>query len=351
VSSQLRRGHQVLLVEDNEINLEIAQELLTQFGLVVVTARHGREALDCLERQPFDLVLMDMQMAVMDGLAATRAIRRDPRWAALPVIAMTANVMPAEIQSCRDAGMNDHLGKPIDVDTLFDTLCRWLPADPVTAVTADAPETAALAVKSVAAAALPEKLAGLDLTTALRRLSGDSALLRKILLKFHASEADVVERIAAALSTGDREQACRHAHTLRGLAASIGADALSDAAKQLEDVLRQGEPQPTAQVDGLRHPLAHVLNAIVSLDHRQPVSPSVAGDVRARLWPALETLQRLLDDDDVAAVEAMEAVAGDLERLGHAAAVKTMETAIAGYDFAAAGKQLANLRSTLDVTV
>jgi len=120
------RGAQILLVEDNAINREIALTVLRLADIAVSVACDGKEALDMLGRQRFDAVLMDCQMPVMDGYAATRALREQPQWRALPVIAMTANAMVGDRDKVLAAGMNDHVAKPIKVEELFATLARWI---------------------------------------------------------------------------------------------------------------------------------------------------------------------------------------------------------------------------------
>ena len=117
----------MLLVEDNELNQEVATELLRDAGFIVDVADNGQLALDALERSSFDIVLMDMQMPVMDGLAATRAIRAQPRFEHLPVVAMTANAMEEDRRRCLEAGMNDHVGKPIEPTELWAMLLKWAP--------------------------------------------------------------------------------------------------------------------------------------------------------------------------------------------------------------------------------
>jgi CheY-like chemotaxis protein len=120
------RGRRVLLVEDNAINQELAVELLGGAGIAVSVADNGEQALAMLAAEPFDLVLMDCQMPVMDGYEATRALRREPRWKGLPVIAMTANAMLGDREKVLAAGMDDHIPKPVDVERLFTTLLRWM---------------------------------------------------------------------------------------------------------------------------------------------------------------------------------------------------------------------------------
>jgi len=120
------RGARILLVEDNEVNQEVALALLGSAGIDVSMARNGQEALDILASQEFDAVLMDCQMPVMDGYAATRALRRQPQRQSLPIIAMTANAMVGDRDAALAAGMNDHIAKPINVDEMFATLARWV---------------------------------------------------------------------------------------------------------------------------------------------------------------------------------------------------------------------------------
>ena len=120
------RGRRALLVEDNEINQELAHELLSNAGLVVDVANDGREALAMIEPGRYDLVLMDCQMPVLDGYEATAELRRDPRLAALPIIAMTANAMKRDVEHALAVGMNDHIAKPIDIAAMFAVLLRWV---------------------------------------------------------------------------------------------------------------------------------------------------------------------------------------------------------------------------------
>jgi CheY-like chemotaxis protein len=121
-------GARILLVEDNEINAELAVGLLTEAGVCVSVARNGKEALDSLAVRQFDAVLMDCQMPVMDGYSATRALRQVKRLQELPVIAMTANAMVGDREAALAAGMNDQITKPIVIEEMFATLARWLPA-------------------------------------------------------------------------------------------------------------------------------------------------------------------------------------------------------------------------------
>jgi CheY-like chemotaxis protein len=217
------KGARVLLVEDNEINREVALDLLTEEGIVVETARDGREALAMLERERFDGVLMDCQMPVMDGFAATRALRERPSLRDLPVIAMTANAMVGDRERALAAGMNDHIAKPIVIDDMFATLARWIKP------TASAPAAATVSAGTSALHSLP----GVDTAAALARMRSNEALLVRTLLLFLQRHSDFTARFAAARSQGDDAKAREMAHDLHSVAGTLGMHALQQAALAL----------------------------------------------------------------------------------------------------------------------
>ena len=226
------RGLRILLAEDNEINQQIAVELLEGVGATVEVANDGVDAVRKMLDQPvppkYDVVLMDLQMPEMDGYQATREIRSDPRFASFPIIAMTAHATIEERQKCLDAGMNGHVSKPIDPSSLFDTLERFAsptvkgpavpPLEPARPAVADADE-------------LPD-VPGLNAAEGLSRVNGNSKLYRKLLRQFASTKADAARRIASALAENDRALAERLAHTVRGVAGNIGAPAVQQAAAQ-----------------------------------------------------------------------------------------------------------------------
>jgi signal transduction histidine kinase/CheY-like chemotaxis protein/ligand-binding sensor domain-containing protein len=212
-------GAHVLVVEDNPINQELARDLLNRAGIVVNIVGDGREALDILARERFDAVLMDCQMPVMDGYEATRTLRQRPELQQLPVIAMTANAMAGDRQKALDAGMNDHVAKPIRVEDLFATLARWVkPASPP-------PASASVA---------------LDTEAGMAALMGDEALYRRLLGLFRQREGDVVARFRAAREQGDDAAALRCAHDLKSVAGSLGMPGLQRAAAALEQACSTG---------------------------------------------------------------------------------------------------------------
>jgi two-component system, sensor histidine kinase and response regulator len=223
-------GLRLLLAEDNELNQQIARELLENVGARVSVACDGREAVEMVLSggQSFDLVLMDIQMPGMDGIEATRNIRKDRRFSALPIIALTAQAFAEERQHALLAGMNDHVTKPIDSRTMMEAICRQLPDRPHYRVAGGA-ATPASSLRPVT---------GLDTAAALKRIGGNQKLYTGILKKFREVQFDAGVRINAALAQGDTETALRTAHTVKGLSGSIGAVELQACAAKLERSLR-----------------------------------------------------------------------------------------------------------------
>jgi signal transduction histidine kinase/DNA-binding response OmpR family regulator/HPt (histidine-containing phosphotransfer) domain-containing protein len=222
------QGARVLLVDDNPINQELTQELLSAAGVSVRLASNGREALAIVARERFDGVLMDCQMPVMDGYEAARALRCLPHLAQLPVIAMTANAMVDDIRRALEAGMNDHVAKPLAVDPFFATLARWVKPSVAGAPAPGAPRPGPT---------LPD-LAGVDVDRVVDDLGGDVALYRRMLAMFRDAERDFPQRLQAADSTGDRSAAIDIVHGLCGSAGSLGMRNLFAMAGALESVLR-----------------------------------------------------------------------------------------------------------------
>ncbi|MGE0484418.1 MAG: response regulator [Gammaproteobacteria bacterium] len=259
-------GARILVVEDNDINQDLAVELLHNNGMHAEIANNGREALDLLARASFDAVLMDCQMPVMDGYTATAKIRQQPRWKELPVIALTANVMSGDREKVLEAGMNDHVGKPINAAELFTVLARWVqparsvPAATPPAVAARASATAARSAPSTSAAALPP-LPGIDTAAGLAVANGKAEFYRRLLLRFRDGQADFAARFTAALDDADPEAATRAAHSLKGVAGNVGALGVQQAAATLEGVCQAGHGG--AELDAARAAVERALDEVM----------------------------------------------------------------------------------------
>ena len=234
-------GIRVLLVEDNEMNQQVATELLESAGAIVTVANHGGEAVKILTAgdQPpeFDVVFMDLQMPEMDGFTATRLLRADARLREFPIIAMTAHALVEERQRCLDAGMNDHVSKPIDPDNMFATLLRWAKPRPKQVVESQVPVTKAKASDEVI---LPE-IAGIKVADGLNRVAGNRRLYRDLLGQFAAKQGDAAAQISAAVESRDMKLAERIAHTVKGVAGNLGITEVQSVAQRLEKALRDGE--------------------------------------------------------------------------------------------------------------
>ncbi|MEO5375401.1 MAG: response regulator [Alphaproteobacteria bacterium] len=234
-------GARILVAEDNEINQQVALELLEQANITVVIAENGRRAIDLICQEPFDGVLMDLQMPVMDGLTATREIRKDPRFADLPILAMTANAMAGDREMCLDAGMQDHIGKPINPDEMFATMARWIkPASP-RPLTRDSGAKDDARPAEPDGASEPPTIAGVDTGAGLARMGGNLKSYLGLLAKFRTNQGAAVEAFRTALDAADTETAERIVHTLKGVAGTIGASELQAKAAILERAIKNNE--------------------------------------------------------------------------------------------------------------
>ncbi len=339
-------GAYLLLVDDNQVNQELAQEILEDAGIRIDIANNGAEALQKIAQADYDGVLMDCQMPVMDGYTATRKLREDARFASLPVIAMTANAMVSDREKCLAAGMNDFIAKPIAVDQLFTTLARWI--KPRAAVVASAPAAAQ-------DDSLP-RIPGLDINGALQRVGGNAARLSKLLRRFNETQADAMLRIQAAIDNRDMDTATREAHTLKGLAGNIGAAALSEQARVVERMLKHGESADVpAALEALEQELASLLQRMTAAlgpagaDAAPPVT-TIQVD-KDELAAELRQLAALLADDDSQAVKRLDSVVDKLAALGQSDAAKLLKRLVSQYDFDAAAGKLRETAQALDIAL
>ena len=332
------RGARLLLVEDNAINRQVAQELLAAEGFVVEEAHDGQEALEALARADYDAVLMDVQMPVMDGYEATRRIRLEPRWRNLPVLAMTANVLREDRLRAEAAGMDDHIAKPIDPLALFGALLRWVKPR----ASSEAPPVARPTGPLPAADDLPE-LPGVNLAEGLARVGNNRGLFRRILETLHRDHADELQRISASIAAGDVAAAARSAHTLKGIMGTIGSAELAQAFAHLEASLRSEDLVTASAQLGAMEPAYRALLAPLASFDAAPAATLSREACAARC----DALAELLDSFSPDASEAAEALAAGWPAGEGAAVAKRLATLAGAFDFAGATDALAELRALL----
>ncbi len=335
-------GGRILLVEDNEINQQVGQELLAAVGIDVSIAADGQEAIRSLEDAAFDLVLMDIQMPVMDGYEATRRIRADERFRDLPILAMTASAMADDRDKAMAAGMNGHIAKPIDPPRLYRALERWLP-DRVRRETTPSAGAGAEALDAALDAVM-----GLDVVAGLRHTGGMLSLYRDLLRKFADNYGDAADGIRAALATGDTAEAERLAHTLKSVAASIGAAGVSKRAAHTETAIRDGNADAVEQglcsLDSLLVSLVSDIRDAVGIgdDEIQP-APCVNDSDTTVFRDGLRELKRLLEEADVAAANRLRELRAMPGSARFAAELRSIQQLIGRYDYEGALHRLVRI--------
>ena len=328
-------GIRILLVEDNEINQQVATEVLESAGASVRIAIHGGEAVKILtegeQPPPFDIVFMDLQMPYMDGFTTTKLLRAKPELQSLPIIAMTAHALVEERQRCLDAGMNDHVSKPIDPDALFATLMRW--ATPRQAPPAEVKSTSTKVSEEVI---LPE-IDGVDAAGGLNRVAGNKRLYRDLLGQFAAQQVAAASQLSDALEGGDRILAGRIAHTVRGVAGNIGIGQVSSVAEKVEQAIQQGDADVAELVEQFAQTLRTQIHAI-----RQAM-PDVTRELPARsrrqsfnaraASAAIAHLRTLLESNDGDAADAFLPVQEAVEGMCDGPRLTVLRAAINQFDF------------------
>ena len=324
------QGARLLLVEDNPINQMVAEGLLTKAGISLVVAHNGQQAVDAVRSDSFDGVLMDMQMPIMDGLEATRLIRSDAAFATLPIIAMTANVLPSDVRDCFEAGMNDHIAKPIDPQDLYAKLEKWVSSFRLGEVGMDDQPQDEM---------LPQ-LHGIDVKDGLRRVGGDLQLYRKVVSKFVESQADVTGQALRALQSGDAAVAQRLFHSLKSVAGNIGAKALHDEAGRLEMLIRDDGSEINA--DDFQLAATTLVEIIAAIrgwieEKAEPAVVAEDGEFDRDLANAvLGRMRLLLEDYDGDAVDLLDELESALAGTSIAAKLPRMKKHLDAYDFDAA---------------
>ncbi|MBI5786396.1 MAG: PAS domain S-box protein [Rhodocyclales bacterium] len=331
---QAHAGIRILLVEDNEINREVAVELLYGSGLAVDTAADGLEAVAKARSGAYDLILMDVQMPYMDGLEATRSIRGLPGWEKKPILAMTANAFAEDRRACMQAGMDDFVAKPVSPDALFATLNKWLPRDSIGLPSTAAPGPASADID-------PRLLAipGLDARVGLSGIRGRTASYLRLLRQFATNHAGDVGSVAAALADGRSDEARGLAHALKGVSGMLGAVTVQRLAAELEAAIRE-QRRPQDIENRLTLLAAELAPLIDALDALPVEMPKAAGTPQAAA-AAVAKLEGMLTENDMEATDFVVATAPLLRvALGDELAM-TLSEQVAAIDFAGA---LATLR-------
>jgi signal transduction histidine kinase/DNA-binding response OmpR family regulator/HPt (histidine-containing phosphotransfer) domain-containing protein len=388
-----RYAARVLLVEDNAVNQQIGAELMATLGICVDMAGNGEQALEMLREggpETYAMILMDLEMPLLDGHAATRRLRQDKAFDAVPVVAMTAHALPDIRERCLAEGMQDYLTKPVEPERLYAVLARWLgiarlaPAqmpspDPTLAPGAAQRYRAAGAAAGAPGAApqaLVPQLEGIDATRGLHCVAGNAALYLQLLDSFRQNQRNAAEDLHAAVARGDAAAAGAAAHSLRGIAGNLGATVLERSARDLEAVLARCAPArppsgapaqpataPAAPIDlpAIVPMLAAVERALAGVIHAldfhflsiPPIRPAGTGHVAASsdaadAITALRKLQSLLAEFSGDSTDYFDSARPALATLLSAATMDRLGGHMAHYDFAAASQLLVAAVQQLD---
>ncbi|MBF0421473.1 MAG: PAS domain S-box protein [Magnetococcales bacterium] len=349
-------GARILLVEDNEINRQVARELLEQANITVLSAENGRMALNIVADEYVDGILMDVQMPVMDGITATREIRKDPRLDVIPIIAMTANAMSGDREECLAAGMQEHISKPVDPAELFSKLARWVvPSRPVPVPSPveffprkDHAETQQLPA-----------IAGIDTQGGLRRMGGNVQGYIQLLERFCGNQRQACNNIETALVNQDHGTALRLAHTLKGVAATIGATRLSELSKLVESALQNEKTGTdiTPLLADLAQEASHVMAAIGSAlqdlrrDDALTVVPEETPEIIAQRRQLLIQAACQLASYDAAVEQTLQLLHEGLISYPMQEWMKILHHHVANYDFEAALEALRHGALALNISL
>jgi signal transduction histidine kinase len=333
------QGAHILLVEDNEINQQVASEILEQAGFLVSIANHGGEALSMLGERDYDCVLMDVQMPVMDGFTATGKIREQAKYAELPVLAMTANATVEDREKSLASGMNEHIAKPINPQVLFNALLKWISHGE-----RELPEGFDAAADATTDQEIPA-IPGIDTEDGVARLGGNVSSYLKLLNKFADNQADAIERLKEELRADNREEAVRVAHTLKGVSGSIGASDLQEVATQLESSLNDGDGEP---IEELCVQAAAELTRVVDLiNNLEPAgtasSGGQSGSLPADFEEQLQALLILLEEYDSAAEDKLQVILDQAAGTAASDPLQALKGAVGKYDFETAATDLASI--------
>ncbi|CAK0763307.1 two-component system, sensor histidine kinase and response regulator [Gammaproteobacteria bacterium] len=349
------RGTQVLLVEDNSINQELASELLSEFQIVVTLAENGEQALQCIQKQDFDLVLMDIQMPGMNGLETTHHIRDNPRFRERPpIIAMTANALLEDREKSLSAGMQDHLDKPIDPRALYEVLITWIAPRSASNKCESLPAPP-LANGDLGEIILPSLLSGVNIRSGLSHLTGNRRLYIRLLSRFRNMNSGVIDELKRLLANGELNTARRVLHTLKGNAGNLGMDTLYQVAIETEkNWEKAGSPERMGQLLlPLKHSLDIVLSSLATLPKEldsTAVAAATSIDPHRILFLTGEMIT-LLDQDIAQVMDHMEELRTLLRGTPHHSLCNNVATSLEEFDTDRAQELLQELRATFSIGV
>lgn len=342
-------GVRILLVEDNEINQEVATEILSGSGAIVEIVNNGKEAIDAIAANTYDLVLMDLQMPVMGGYEATKFIRTDRKNQELPIIAMTAHAMQGVDAECKAAGMNDYVSKPIDPRSLFSTILKWVK-----------PKADSIGIASLGSVTtnkgeasepkLPDLIPGIDISEGLSRIGGNKKLYQKLLNDFAGNYKSFTANIRKAISDQKMEEARRLAHTLKGVSGNISAKEIFTLSEQVEKALTTVPPQDCDQLlDQLHTALGAVIEAVEAAREEPEARTSEQAIVLdIDFEPILRKAAQLIWTDDI---DASDAILKMKQAFGRrfTAEIESIKLSVDGFDFEAAKEPLRKIAAELNI--
>ncbi len=342
-------GTRVLLVEDNIINQQVAQEILEIAGVIVEIANNGKEAIEAVANNKYDLVLMDIQMPILGGYEATRLIRTDNKNASLPIIAMTGHAMQGIKDECLAAGMNDYISKPIDIEELFGILTKWI--EQPSAVPCDIlPPSPDPELRESQECRFPHYLPGIDIDSGLQRLVGNKNLYKKLLIDFLHNYHQVIADIQSALKS-DETVAHRLAHTLKGIAGNISAADVHAAANELDLAITGGKcgdyDRLLSNLDKSLQVLLQSIKTLEEDENSQHLFKDVPLDYE-KITPVLQEMAQLLQKDNFYAVKYLEILKESLGESRFRDEINQMEKHIRNIEFAEATQVLEKIRAAVN---
>lgn len=347
-------GASILIVEDNEVNRQLAVELLESVGVNAAIAINGKEGIEAVLKNKYDLVLMDIQMPEMDGLEATKQIR-EMGMKELPIVAMTAHAMKGDAEKCLEAGMNSHVSKPIDPEHLFATLVKW--------VNKTSDEAQHNIIKSDTDKEYISflDLEGIAVESGLKRIGGNPEAYRRVLLKFRENQSGVIDKIRAALENNNLSETKNIIHTLKGVSCNIGAETLCENCALLEDTIKQNENESLKEnFDELEQSFNQVITSISKLEKNEkdylltqaPVTEVSKSTDMTQLAAKMKHIAALIKESDTEAESSLRELKHSiLEVYDKEDGYHLIEKQLSMYDYKSALETLNKIAHMIDISL